>query len=108
MDASAYCATKGAIEALTRCMAAELAPYKINVNRIAPGAVWTDMNKKVYTEKVQQELKKIIPWGEIAQPDQIAPLVVFLASPRSEYIAGQVIDVDGGLSMDTSCRDQHV
>lgn len=95
---SAYCSAKAGVSALTRVMALELAPYKINVNCIAPGTIETDLNRYRVsgdTEFRRQRLSRI-PLGRIGQPEDIVGTVVFLATPGAEYITGTTIVVDGG------------
>jgi NAD(P)-dependent dehydrogenase (short-subunit alcohol dehydrogenase family) len=95
-----YCASKGAVDMLTRSLAAEWAQYNINVNAIAPGRVVTQMTEKADREKPEQY--KIFltntPQKRLAQPDELAGACIFLASPASNFITGQVLYVDGGLS----------
>src|SRR5438552_745567 len=92
-----YAASKGAVNAFTRALAAELAQRGITVNAIAPGFIETDMSAAV-RNKAGDKIKGYIPMGRLGQPDDIAQVAVFLASPASAYITGQVIVVDGGLS----------
>ena len=95
-----YCASKGGINGLTRALALELAPKKINVNAVAPGTIstpgadWESMSE----EEMKQTLS-LIPWGRIGLPEDIANAVAFLASPQSDYITGQIIVVDGGWTL---------
>ena len=77
---SAYTAAKGAIEAFSRTLATELAPHKINVNCIEPGATYSELTTPMYTKPVVEALFKRVPWQEIARPEWIARGVVFLAS----------------------------
>jgi 3-oxoacyl-[acyl-carrier protein] reductase len=93
-----YAASKGAINALTRSLAAELAARNVNVNAIAPGLIETEMSETV-RKLVGDELKKIVPMKRCGTPEEVAALAVFLASPASDYITGQVITIDGGLSL---------
>lgn len=93
-----YAASKGAINAFTRALAAELAPRNVTVNAIAPGFIETDMSEAV-RNKAGDMIKKFIPMRRIGQADDIARVAVFLASDESSYITGQVITVDGGLSL---------
>ena len=95
-----YTAAKGGVEGFTRTLASELAPYKINVNAIAPGATYTELTTPMYTEKVVKALHQWIPWSEIAQPEFIARPAVFLASDDAYYITGETLAVDGGVTMD--------
>lgn len=90
-----YSATKGAVIAATRSAAKELAEYKIRVNAIAPGMVGSDRFKAVLAEKFSQKINDI-PFGRLADPNEIANLCLFLASDNSAYMTGQVIGVDGG------------
>ena len=96
---SAYCSTKGALIMLVRQHALELAPHDIQVNGIAPTYVVTDMiRKKLADPKLRQELTSSIPAGRIPEPEDVAGTAVFLASPASSFVTGQVIYVDGGVS----------
>ena len=101
-NCSAYTAAKGAIEAFSRTLASELAPYKINVNCIEPGATYSELTTPMYTKPVIDALFKRVPMKEIAQPEWIARGVVFLASDDSRYMTGEVIVMDGGYRMDGS------
>lgn len=93
-----YAASKGAINAFTRALAVELAPRNVTVNAIAPGFIETDMSEAV-RNKAGDMIKKFIPMRRIGQADDIARVAVFLASEESAYLTGQVITVDGGLSL---------
>ncbi|HEV3258940.1 MAG TPA: 3-oxoacyl-[acyl-carrier-protein] reductase [Gemmataceae bacterium] len=93
-----YAASKGAINAFTRALAVELASRNVTVNAIAPGFIETDMSEAV-RNKAGDLIKKLIPMRRIGQPDDIARVAVFLAGPDSAYITGQVLTVDGGLSL---------
>lgn len=93
----AYSASKAALILMMKCMAVELAPHKINVNAIAPGWVETDMTVPYLNEALKKELKKRIPAGYMAKPEQIAGGALFLASPLAEYVNGHVLVIDGGL-----------
>ena len=101
-SAGPYTAAKGGIEAMSRTMATELAPYKILVNCVAPGATYSELTTPMYTEAVKQALFQRVPLREIAQPEWIAAGVVFLASEDSRYMTGQVLTLDGGYVMDGS------
>jgi NAD(P)-dependent dehydrogenase (short-subunit alcohol dehydrogenase family) len=101
-SAGPYTATKGGIEALSRTMATELAPYKILVNCIAPGATYSELTTPMYTEVVKEALFQRVPLREIAQPEWIAAGVVFIASDDARYMTGQVLTLDGGYVMDGS------
>jgi len=93
-----YAASKGAINALTRALAVELASRNVTVNAVAPGFIETDMSEAV-RNKAGDMIKKFIPMRRLGQPDDVARVVVFLASEESAYITGQVITVDGGISL---------
>jgi 3-oxoacyl-[acyl-carrier protein] reductase len=95
---AAYCAAKAGVIGLTKSMAKELASRNIRVNAVAPGYIETDMTSALNDEQKQAVLAEI-PLGRQGTPDEIAQAVVFLASPASAYITGQVIVVDGGMGM---------
>ncbi|MCA1028640.1 3-oxoacyl-ACP reductase FabG [Cytobacillus kochii] len=92
-----YSASKAGLEGLTRSMAKELGPFGIRINCVAPGPVKTDMNQMEITE--EQRVAKLIPLKRIAEPRDVANVVLFLCSPFSSYITGQTITVDGGLTI---------
>jgi 3-oxoacyl-[acyl-carrier protein] reductase len=96
-----YAASKGGIDGLTRCLAKELAARKVRVNAVAPGMIETDMSQAV-RNLAGDRIKDAIPLRRIGQPEEIAAVVVFLASDAASYITGQVIRVDGGLSLGAS------
>jgi 3-oxoacyl-[acyl-carrier protein] reductase len=98
MGQTNYAASKGAINALTRALAVELASRNVTVNAIAPGFIETDMSEAV-RNKAGDLIKKVIPMRRLGQPEDIARVALFLASPDSSYITGQVLTVDGGLSL---------
>jgi 3-oxoacyl-[acyl-carrier protein] reductase len=95
-----YAATKAAVSTLTRRFAMELGPHGITVNAVAPGFILTDMVKEGRTEEEYQELLKSISErsmvGRVGDPEDVANVVGFLASPESGFITAQVITVDGG------------
>jgi 3-oxoacyl-[acyl-carrier protein] reductase len=98
MGQTNYAASKGAINSFTRALAVELASRNVTVNAIAPGFIETDMSEPV-RNKAGDMIKKYIPMKRIGQPDDIAKVAVFLASADSAYVTGQVLTVDGGLSL---------
>ncbi|MFM7149353.1 MAG: 3-oxoacyl-[acyl-carrier-protein] reductase [Gemmataceae bacterium] len=98
MGQTNYAASKGAINAFTRALAVELAGRGVTVNAVAPGFIETDMSAAV-RNKAGDMIKKFIPMKRIGTPEDIARVVVFLASSESSYVTGQVITVDGGMSL---------
>ena len=98
--AAGYDASKGALRNLTRTLALELAPDRINVNNIAPGMVLTPMNQQAVDDpEVREQQVQSIPWKRAAQPEEIAKLAVYLASEDADYATGQTFVLDGGLMM---------
>ena len=93
-----YAASKGGVNGLTRAMAKELASRKIRVNAVAPGMIETGMSAAVRALAGDQ-IKKVIPLRRIGQPEDIARVVAFLASDDAGYVTGQILRVDGGLSL---------
>ena len=95
---TAYIASKGAIEALTRAMALALAPYAVRVNAIAPGLIATDALFAGFPNaEVQADVERYIPGGRFGRPDELAAAIVFVASMDASYLNGAVIPVDGAL-----------
>ncbi len=96
---TAYCSTKGALIMLVRQHALELAPHDIQVNGVAPTYVETEMTRhKLDDPAVRAELIGAIPMGRLAKPADVAGPVVFLTSPASGFVTGQIIYIDGGVS----------
>jgi len=93
-----YAASKGGINGLTRALAKELAARNIRVNAVAPGMIETDMSQ-VVRGIAGEQIKRLIPLKRIGQPQEIAAVVAFLASEDAAYLTGQVLRVDGGLSL---------
>ncbi|MBU4273099.1 MAG: SDR family oxidoreductase [Planctomycetes bacterium] len=93
-----YAASKGGINGLTRALAKELAPRNVRVNAIAPGMIETDMSQ-VVRGIAGDQIKKMIPLKRIGRPEEIASVAAFLASDEAAYLTGQVVRVDGGLSL---------
>lgn len=93
-----YSASKAGVIGFTKSMAKELASRGIRVNAIAPGFIQTDMTD-VLKEEVKEAMISNIPLNSFGQPKDIANLVVFLASEKSDYITGQIIKVDGGMAI---------
>jgi glucose 1-dehydrogenase len=96
---TAYCASKGAMRMMMRNLAIELAPHRININNIAPGAIATPINQSVLNDPVAKEQAvSEIPWGRFGRPDEVANVALFLASDEAEYVTGSTYYVDGGLT----------
>lgn len=93
-----YAASKAGVIGFSKSVARELASRNINVNVVAPGYINTDMTKNL-PDKVKEEIIKSIPMKKIGDPTEVANLVLFLSSNLSDYITGQVINVDGGMVM---------
>lgn len=93
-----YAASKGGIEGFTRCLATELARRNITVNAVAPGFIQTDMTEAVRNAAGDQ-IKKMIPCRRLGDPDDIANAVLFLAAENASYITGNILTVDGGLTL---------
>jgi 3-oxoacyl-[acyl-carrier protein] reductase len=93
-----YAASKGGVEGFTRCIATELARRGITANAVAPGFIETDMTVAV-VNAAGKEIKKKIPARRLGQPDDIANAVLFFASDESSYVTGQIMKVDGGLTL---------
>lgn len=98
-EMAAYVAAKGAIVAMTKVLAVELAPAGITANALSPGAVDTPLNAAAYTPQVRRTYQERVPLGRIGQPEEIADVAVFLASDASRYLTGQEVVVDGGLTI---------
>ncbi len=93
-----YSSAKAALEGLTRALAWELAPSGIRVNAVSPGVIDTEMNARFSSEE-REALRREIPLGRFATPEEIARLVYFLCSEESSYLTGQVLCPDGGQVM---------
>jgi glucose 1-dehydrogenase len=95
-----YAASKGGVMLLMKSMAQELAPKKIRVNSIGPGAIKTPINSAAWeTPAAEAELLKLIPEGRVGLPDDIARAAVWLASDASDYVTGTTLFVDGGMTL---------
>lgn len=89
-----YAAAKAGVVALTKSVAKRGAPYGINVNAVSPGVIETDMTKNIAYEIGS------IPLGRLGKAEEVAEVIYFLASDAARYITGEIVDVDGGMSMD--------
>jgi 2-hydroxycyclohexanecarboxyl-CoA dehydrogenase len=97
-----YSAAKGGVIALTKTIAREVARHRINVNCICPGPSDTPLFQSEFvatSPKLAESLRRVIPWGRLGMPDDVAPAVVFLASDEAGFITGQTLSVSGGLTM---------
>jgi len=92
-----YCASKGAIVAMTEALALELAPYNIRVNAISPGAIETPMIDPLKKDpKAIEGMLARIPMHRVGKPEEVSNLVLFLASDKSSYMTGSTVVIDGG------------
>ena len=96
-----YAMAKAAGMRFCQTLAAELVPYRINVNSINPGWIDTPNERNFISEAEIQAVATELPWQRLGNPDEIAEAFVFLASPEADYITGQTLVVDGGLRLDT-------
>lgn len=95
-----YAASKGGVRTFMQSLAQELAPHRIRVNSVAPGAIQTPINRTAWeTAEALASLLRLIPYGRIGQPDDIGRVVAWLVSDDADYIHGQTIFVDGGMTL---------
>jgi glucose 1-dehydrogenase len=95
-----YATSKGGIKLLMESLAQELAPRRIRVNAIAPGAIRTPINTSAWqTKEAYAALMTLVPYGRIGEPEDIARAAVWLASDHSDYVVGTTIYVDGGMTL---------
>ena len=92
-----YCASKAAVVMLTRVMALELAPCRIRVDTVSPGIIDVP-GAQPLSETYKAGMTRMVPWGRIGNPEDVANVVLLVSDPAAEYMTGQVIPVDGGLS----------
>ncbi len=99
---SHYCVTKAGVVMLARCMAAELGNFRINVNVINPGPIETNMTKPMLEEsRYRTMLQATTPLGRWGRPEEVGKLVTFLASDDADFINGQAVNIDGGITLPT-------
>ncbi|USU21429.1 SDR family oxidoreductase [Paraburkholderia fungorum] len=95
-----YAASKGGIQMMMKSLAQEVAPQRIRVNAIAPGAIKTPINRAAWeTEEALERLLKLIPYGRVGEPEDIGKAAVWLASDESDYVTGTTLYVDGGMTL---------
>lgn len=95
-----YAASKGGIDLLMRSLAQEVAPLRIRVNAIAPGAIRTPINREAWaTHEAYERLLTLIPYGRIGEPEEVGKAAVWLASDESDYVVGTTLFIDGGMTL---------
>jgi glucose 1-dehydrogenase len=95
-----YAASKGGVMLMMQSIAQEVAPYRIRVNSVSPGAIRTPINRPAWeTPKAYAELMKLIPYNRIGEPEDVARVAVWLASDEADYITGATLYVDGGMTL---------
>lgn len=92
-----YCATKGAVEQITRQVAKEFGPKQITVNAVAPGPVYTDLLRAGRTEQELENMKKMNAFGRHGETQDVADVIEFLVSDKAHWVSGQTLRVNGGL-----------
>jgi glucose 1-dehydrogenase len=101
-----YAASKGGVMLMMKTLAQEVASKRIRVNAIAPGAIRTAINRPAWeTPQALEQLLKLIPYGRIGEPDDVAKAAVWLASDESDYVTGTTLFVDGGMTLYPEFRD---
>jgi glucose 1-dehydrogenase len=101
-----YAAAKGGLKLLMETMAQEVAPERIRVNAIAPGAIRTAINKAAWqTEEAERSLLEHIPYGRIGEPEDVAQAALWLASDLSDYVVGATLFIDGGMLLYPAFRE---
>lgn len=101
-----YAASKGGAAMMMKSLAQEVAGRKIRVNAVAPGAIRTEINRAAWeTSQAEAELLRLIPYGRVGEPEDVAQAVVWLASDEADYVHGTTLFVDGGMSLYPGFRD---
>jgi 3-oxoacyl-[acyl-carrier protein] reductase len=95
-----YSASKAGVEGLTKSLAREMSKFNVRVNAVAPAGTETDFAKKYWSPTTRESLQKQALLGRVAQPEEIARVIVFLASPESSYMTGTTVHVNGGFDLD--------
>ena len=94
-----YCASKGGMKLWAQTIAKELAPHRIRVVGVAPGAIATPINKQVLEDpEKRREVEGEIPWGRMGEPSEVAAAIAWLAGPEAEYVNGTTLFVDGAMT----------
>ena len=95
-----YCASKGGLKLFTQTIARELAPRQVRVVAVGPGAILTPINRELIKDpEKRREQEEQIPWGRLAEPEEIAAAIAWLAGPDAEYVIGTTLFVDGGMTL---------
>lgn len=95
-----YASSKGGVQMLMTTLAQELAPHRIRVNAVAPGAIRTPINRSAWdTPEAEADLLKLVPYRRVGDPEDIANAVTLLASDLLDYVVGTTIYVDGGMTL---------
>ena len=101
-----YASAKGGLKLLMQSMAQELSAERIRVNAVAPGAIKTDINKDAWHDKeAERQLLKLIPYGRVGVPEDVARAILWLASDASDYVVGTTLFVDGGMMLFPAFRE---
>jgi glucose 1-dehydrogenase len=101
-----YAASKGGLKLMVESLAQELASAKIRINAVAPGAIRTGINREAWsTEEARRNLLRLVPYGRVGEPEDVAEAVLWLASDASDYVTGATLVVDGGMSLYPGFRD---
>jgi glucose 1-dehydrogenase len=97
---SHYCASKAGMKLFGQTIARELAPHRIRVVMVAPGAIFTPINQHlIESAEKRREVEEEIPWGRLGSPEEVAAAIAWLASPDAEYVTGSTLFVDGGMTL---------
>ena len=100
-----YAASKGGVMMMMKTLAQEVAPKGIRFNSVAPGAIRTPINASAMEGDGEEKIKKLIPYGRVGEPDDVAKAVCWLASDEADYIVGTTLFVDGGMTLYPGFQD---